>query len=178
MEQFILILIIGLISLINWVIQKSAEARERRKLEQQADRGEGIFAETEEEPVRRHAPVQEDREESMRRLMEALGLPGDAPEPRPAPRPQPRRAEPLFEAPPPLPGRERPPLTEVARMISPPPEPKPRVKKVESSYAIPTKQAAAPSQVRRILASPGGLRDAIVLSEILGPPKAFRIRGE
>ena len=34
--------------------------------------------------------------------------------------------------------------------------------------------AVSPSRIRELLGSPGGLRDAVVLSEILGPPKCLR----
>ena len=38
--------------------------------------------------------------------------------------------------------------------------------------------AVSPSRIRELLGSAGGLRDAVVLSEILGPPKSLRAREE
>ena len=75
MEQLVILLLIALISIINWIIQKSKEAREKRKLEKRAD-ATG-------EPVAKHEPAPDatGTETAMRRLREALGLPEDAPPP-------------------------------------------------------------------------------------------------
>jgi hypothetical protein len=35
---------------------------------------------------------------------------------------------------------------------------------------------ASRSRIRELLGSSGGLRDAVVLSEILGPPKGLRVQ--
>ena len=75
MEQLVIILLIALISIINWIIQKSKETREKRKLEKRAD-ATG-------EPVAKHEPAPDatGTETAMRRLREALGLPEEAPPP-------------------------------------------------------------------------------------------------
>ena len=38
MEQLVLLVVIGLISLVNWLMQKAAEKREQAQLERQAKR--------------------------------------------------------------------------------------------------------------------------------------------
>ena len=72
MEQLVILLLIALISIINWIIQKSKERREKRKLEKRAD-ATG-------EPVAKHEPAPDatGTETAMRRLREALGLPEEA----------------------------------------------------------------------------------------------------
>ena len=87
MEQLVILLLIALISIINWIIQKSKESREKRKLEKRAD-ATG-------EPVAKHEPAPDatGTETAMRRLREALGLPEDAPPPA-----IPKRAEPRERA--------------------------------------------------------------------------------
>lgn len=167
MEQLVIILLIALISIINWIVQKSKERREARKLEKHADStGESAKVEQAE-------PRASESETAMRRFREALGLPEEA-------------------APPALPKRvEQPP----AQRPSPPPLPRPARKPVvlhvpavrhreeRRAFELPHRigepivRAAAPkppSRIRELLGSAGGLRDAIVLSEILGPPKGFR----
>jgi hypothetical protein len=66
MEQLVILLLIALISIINWIIQKSKEAREKRKLEKRADAtGEPVAK-------REPAPDAAGTETAMRRLREAL----------------------------------------------------------------------------------------------------------
>ena len=87
MEQLVILLLIALISIINWIIQKSKERREKRKLEKRAD-ATG-------EPVAKHEPAPDatGTETAMRRLREALGLPEEAPPPVIPKRAEPKRAE-------------------------------------------------------------------------------------
>ena len=74
MEQLILILLVALISIINWIVQKSKERREQRKLEKRADAtGESLKGAPAESP-----PPETQTETAMRRLREALGLPEEA----------------------------------------------------------------------------------------------------
>jgi hypothetical protein len=184
MEQLVIILLIALISIINWIIQKSKEAREKRKLEKRAD-ATG-------EPVAKHEPAPDatGTETAMRRLREALGLPEDAPPPaipkRAEPeKVEPKRAERRAVAPPPLPDR-----------LAPPPLPRPekrpavvhvppvRRREEHRRFEFPhkigkpvlPKEPQQPPRIRELLQSQGGLRDAVVLSEILGPPKSLRER--
>lgn len=159
MEQLVLILIIALISFVNWLFKKSAELREKRKLERQTMEG-GALSQPESQP----APEEDrDPDESMRRLMEALGLPQDEPpppvirrEPNPPPLPQP-----VFEVTP-------PPVT-VPTPAAPPPRP------VRAAPVIVPTRRSAPSPLRELLASPEGLKKAIMISEILGKPKSLRL---
>ena len=174
MEQFVILLLIALISIINWIVQKSKEAREKRKLEKRAD--------TTGEPIAKREPdqpPQSQTETAMRRLREALGLPDEA-----APPIIPRRTEQEIPSPPPLPERPSPPaLPRPARkpvVMHVPPVRRTvehRVFDLPHRTFKPVAKAEAPtppSRIRELLGSTGGLRDAIVLSEILGPPKSMR----
>jgi hypothetical protein len=168
MEQLVIILLIALISFINWLVKKSAALREARKRQQAADKGESLRTDP--------GPPQPEAEPDvhMRRLREALGLPEEA-----LPPALPRRME---RIPPPL---EPPPLP-------PPPPPARRVvphvpvtvAREEHRFFEPHRigrpappkleVARSTSRVRELLGSAGGLRDAVVLSEILGPPRCLR----
>ncbi len=194
MEQLVILLLIALISIINWIIQKSKEAREKRKLEKRAD-ATG-------EPVAKHeaAPDATGTETAMRRLREALGLPEDAPPPAIPKRAEPKIGEPERVAPkrvepkkgerpfsPPLPSPER---------LAPPPLPQPERRPVVLHVSparrweehrraeflhrigkpLVPEAPEHPPRIRELLQSQGGLRDAVVLSEILGPPKSLRER--
>ena len=192
MEQLVIILLVALISIINWIVQKSKEAREQRKQEKRAD-ATG-------EPVAKDRPAPDMTETAMRRLREALGLPEDAPPPAMPTRAEPKRAEPeKVESE--RRGRkrvERPfpaPLPSPDRLVPPPlPQPErrpvgpsmPRLPRWEEHrrFAVPRKIAKTsvaeapkpPPRIRELLQSQGGLRDAVVLSEILGAPKSLRDR--
>jgi hypothetical protein len=182
MEQLVIILLIALISIINWIVQKSKEAREKRKLEKRADA-------TGEPMPKREAAAPDMTETAMRRLREALGLPEDA-EPPVIPKrvEPPRRAEPSKAEQP-----VSPPPAPPARTLPPPllkPETKPvllhrsparlweEFRRVEMHHRIAPplvhEPPKPPPRVRELLQSQGGLRDAVVLSEILGPPKSLR----
>ncbi len=159
MEQLILILIIALISFINWVIKKSAELREKRKLERQSFDGGETLQRTN-EPVPAEAQPA-DPDDSMRRLMEALGLPQE-------------------EAPPVIPRGEvaPPPIPELPRFVEPPviaARPAVVVPPVrQHRFATPTPPKRKLSPLRELLSSPDGLKKAVMLSEILGQPKSLR----
>jgi hypothetical protein len=156
MEQLVLLVIIGLISLINWLMQRSAQMREKRKLERGGLDGQVGPSIEVPEPAGR---PEEDPDESMRRLMEALGIPSVEEEPEPAP-------------PPPLPQVRR---GEVPQPVFTPPPPVvtvPRAR-VRPGLAAVVEQRE-PTRFRKLLSSKGGLRDAVVLSEILGPPRSLR----
>lgn len=189
MEQLVILLLIALISIINWIIQKSKERREKRKLEKRAD-ATG-------EPVAKQAPAPDatGTETAMRRLREALGLPEEAPPPVIPQRAEPKRLEaeriepkrgerhvpvpapsPDRLAPPPLPQPERRPI-----LVHAPPVPRwQEHRRFGSLHKIakpPLSEVPKQSpRIRELLQSQGGLRDAVVLSEILGPPKSLRER--
>jgi hypothetical protein len=193
MEQLVILLLIALISIINWIIQKSKEAREKRKLEKRADAtGEPVAK-------REPAPDAAGTETAMRRLREALGLPEEAPPPV-----VPKRAEPKSVEAERIEPKRVEPKKRVERPISPPlpspdrtvpptlPERRPALVHVppvrsweeHRKFGLLHKIAKPslpevpppPPRVRELLLSQGGLRDAVVLSEILGPPKSLRER--
>ncbi|MGC1480736.1 MAG: hypothetical protein WA771_09550 [Chthoniobacterales bacterium] len=76
MEQLVILVIIGLISLVNWLLERSAKHKEARRLEQRADGFDDESAAT--DVAERSGPHPD---EQRRRFMEALGLPVDDPEP-------------------------------------------------------------------------------------------------
>lgn len=189
MEQLVALILFALVSFISWSIQKSQEKRQERARQRRTDQGED-----EPEPIRRTSgqPVSES-EEAMRRLREALGLPDDE-EFEPAP---PRRAEPppivvveeerpvvferpVFEqrpvvAPPPV-VRERrpPPLPVPERSVVSTEAEGPRRKFTPARKVVAEVETVRPAlDVRALLNSPGGARDAVVLSEVLGRPKSL-----
>jgi hypothetical protein len=157
MEQVVILVIIGLISLVNWLIQRSAELREQRKLERNLQGiPEGNPFLPNDAPVAE--PPRKDPAEEMRKLMEALGV--DVEEGSPL------REQPVLPPKiPPLPAFE-PPL--------PLPKPKPPSAKrpVHKAAPLPAHPASALSATLR---SRSSVRQAIILREILGPPKAFRL---
>lgn len=166
MEQLVLLLIIGLISFINWLMQRSAKMREQRKLERAGgpDTLDGPnFSDVEESTE--VEPSVENPDESMRKLMEALGIPQDEPAPT------------SFQPPPPLPvPAERP------RLPSPsfdPARPKfaetpTQVRKGLGRSVAAVVERRETSRFRTLISSQAGLRDAIVLAEILGPPQSLK----
>ncbi len=167
MEQLVILVLIGLVSLINWLVQKSAEQREKRKAEAEAQGGGEL----------RQAPVREVRPEgadAARRLREALGLPDDEELPPPLPRME-RQVPPQFPDPiltetaqPFL--REAPALPTAAEAVPRTPS---RMAPVKAAPAAPAfVSRAEPSRFRALIATSAGARDAIVLAEILGPPKS------
>ncbi|HEY5954129.1 MAG TPA: hypothetical protein VIT18_07180 [Terrimicrobiaceae bacterium] len=185
MEQLVILLLIAAISLINWIVQKSKETREKRKLEKRADStGESLKGAPAEPPPEPEAEI------SMRRLREALGLPEAAEPPaipkRVEPPAQPRKPKKQATSPPSLPDEPiaPPPLPRPARkpiVVHVPPVHRPPEHHVfdfpHRTFKPAAKTEAAPrphSRIRELLGSPGGLRAAVVLSEILGPPKGVR----
>jgi hypothetical protein len=175
MEQLIILLLIALISLINWLVQKSSELRKARKKEQ----GSATKAES---SVPGGPPPQPEpeREISMRRFREALGLPEEAPPPA-----VPKRKEQPLPPPLPVPPPSAPsPATVVASHL---PVVKPKIVRAHTAHRFPEfphkigkpaaraiEPEAKASRIRELLDSSGGLRDAVVLSEILGVPKSLR----
>ena len=180
MEQLVILLLIALISFINWLVKKSAERREARKREKAADQGvESLPRQIPAPPLPEAEP-----EISMRRLREALGLPRDV-EPPPVPK---RVVEIEKPVPPPLPS-PRPvpakpviPHVPVVRAQAEPSQGEYRFIEMPRGFMKPVERkievAARESRIRELLGSSGGLRDAVILSEILGPPKGLRAQGQ
>jgi len=174
MEQLVIILLIALISFINWLVKKSAELREARKREQGAAKtGESLRSEP---PP---PPPEAEPEISMRRLREALGLPDEAQPPALPKRMEQRVPPPLVPPPPPSPPRRPPPARPVISHV-PVARAHEEYRFIEMPHRIGKpaapriEVAASTSRMRELLGSTGGLRDAVVLSEILGPPKCLR----
>ncbi len=151
MEQLVLLLVIAAISLVNWLIDRSAKLREQRRLQKEsANRGE---PDSFEEPPLPEASAREELEEHMRRVMESFGIPVEEPKP-------------VFESPAPVVVFEEP------AAAPPPPLPAPRATAPRRSKKATVAQRPRSPWVAR-LATSQGVREAIVLREILGPPKAF-----
>jgi hypothetical protein len=189
MEQLVILLIIGAISLINWLLQKSAEHKQRR-------RGGALPTPTTRDvelpPWEEPTPTPRDtggfsQEEQMRRFFEALGLP------------PPEQADhepvitPSFETePPPLPApvptprvSKKPRIPPVVFQESPAPEPaKPtlresrEMRELAEAFAANQRDAASTTGTqavfRNLLSNPHAARQAIILQEILNPPRALR----
>lgn len=179
MEQLVILVLIGLISLINWMVQKSGEARARRKTELQESEGEFPTAPEELRPV---ATRNEAREsgggDGMRQLLEALGV-----ETFPASPSSPALPTEKEPSPPEIPSH-RSSLVEMNDRFASHSlredemHKLPRVQRkapVKQRPKLPErKMRTRPKRIGSLLTAPGGLRQGILLSEILGPPKAFR----
>jgi hypothetical protein len=154
MEQLVLLLVIAAISLVNWLIERSAKLREQRRREKEAsNQGQPppVSSPSFPEPSPR-----EEIEDQMRRMLESFGLPVEDPKPLP------QKPEPVFVFEEPIAPQLPPP-----RPLAPPPRTALR-RGLEKSTPTRTHR---PWTSR--LGSPQGLREAIVLREILGPPKAL-----
>jgi hypothetical protein len=179
--QIVFLVIAGIVALVNWLRQK-AEEKAATNPPPTPRQGAGPVAENEAEAER------------MRRFMEALGLPADqVPKPRQRPAPA--------AAPPPLPARAKkqkrqkpapqqrveeihiPELrtNEVSEFQTQSAAVEFHTKSAEVS-AIPTERRAqaavaeapartAAEQLRKLLRSREEIRSAILLREVLGPPK-------
>jgi hypothetical protein len=152
MEQLVLLLVIAAISLANWLIERSAKLREKKRLQKESAR-DGQPEPAASEELAREPAAREELEEHMRRMMESFGFPVE-------------ETRPLQETPVPVVVFEQP--------VAPPPPPLPAVRPPGPRSSVRPSVARRPRSpwVTR-LASPQGLREAIVLREILGPPKAF-----
>lgn len=182
MEQFVLLVIIGLISLINWVMQKAAEKREQAQLEREAKRN--IYTQSAPAPAsgpaRREAVPSQD---PFKELMDALGLPSDQLPPPPVVRREVVVEEEEFasveDTPPPLPPRA--PEAKTPRW-QPPSIRRPDAKtaKLASAFAAvedkpePTYRG---SNLRDLLAGRDSQRKAVILAEILGTPRGLASAG-
>jgi hypothetical protein len=147
-------------------------------------------------PSQRTRPIASESEETdadrIRKFLEALGQPTTSKPPAPvAPRPTYQRPAvlphvgPMKSPLPPL--KTRPPESEpdwrlpheIIREGPPPPEPVPAIKTAAAEmYEIATqpnsKSAEAKIDITTLLRSTSGLRDAIILREIFGPPRSLQ----
>ena len=169
--KLVILIFIGLVSLVNKLIKRSSELREKRKLEQKRlgiPDGDPFHSQPEKEPTPPASPWPEvNPSAEMRKLMEALGLPMEDEPPvikrPPAPKPAP--------ALPPLPAFEKPkrPLRPAA------PPARVTAKQATAPSAAAAVTSRPPNPWATIVSSRQGTRQAIVLREILGPPKAFTL---
>ena len=148
-QQLILILIIGAISLVNWLIDKSAKQREKRRIESLENE---VQAPSHPHPVEPQQTKQ--KEDSLRDFMETFGFPLSV---EPASKPTPF-TPPTLE--PPL-----PPLSAVRQNLTPPPTPPIR-------HQVPRVSHQRSNRWASLLHSRGTTRQAMILSEILGPPRS------
>ena len=155
MEQLVLLLVIAAISLVNWLIERSAKLRERRRLQKDSAGRDPDAPPGGPSPVP-EASAREELEEHMRRMMESFGFPAEQPQPVLEKTAPPVVFEEPSAPPPPLRGPQ-PAARRPALRKSPP--------------AAPSTRPRSPWLQR--LGTPQGLREAVVLREILGPPKAF-----
>ena len=187
MEQLVILVVIGLISLVNWVMQKAAEKREaagqkrtvRREVKREARRN--VYTQPAPDPTARRAPAERD---PFKDLMDALGLPSDETPPGPVVAESDYFEEEEFSsleapAPPPLP---KPPSTTPrgrAAAWHPPArgaQPDEKMKQLASAFVA--LDDASPEtwrggNVRSLLANSSSQRKAVILSEILGTPRGL-----
>ena len=210
MEQLIILLVIGAISLVNWLIKQSAEARERKRQQGRVDRGEepSVLSEQKVPEESSFGPAsgkEEDPSESMRKLMEALGLPleEEPPKPvqpvrRPPPITPPELPKPAYREPerPPAPREvvadpyaQRPFVADPQRRsVRVEPEPEFAVSlesvmpastelhdwKRSAARGLEIGQETERRNIRKLLSAQSSVRDAIILAELLGKPKALQ----
>ena len=182
MEQLVLLVIIGLISLVNWVMQKAAEKRVQAKLERTAKRENRRSIYTQPPAPAPSAPRRGARpaQDPFKDLMDALGLPSDQlPPPPVVPRREVIEEEEFASveevAPPPLP---QPVVVKTPRWQAPAVRrPDEKTAQLASAFAAVEEQPAATahrsSKVRDLLAGRDAQRKAIILAEILGTPRGL-----
>jgi hypothetical protein len=176
MEQLVILIIIGLISLINWIIQKSAEAKEKAQAKRKADQGGASFQP--DASLQREEEQTTDPGEGMRKLMEALGVPMEEEVRRPAPRasqPPPLPEETFIQSHRPVIVEEEQPRPVRRPVVMPQASSVRRVRErkkadlVEVSRANPAQEA-----LKKALGSKDSLKTAVILSEVLGKPRGLR----
>ena len=186
MEQLVLLVIIGLISLINWVMQKAAEKREqagqkraeRREIKRESKRN--VYTQPAPGPV--HRPVRRasgPTQDPFRELMEALGLPADQLPPPPVARREAVVEEEEFasveDTPPPLPEprvETRTPRWQPQTVR----RPDAKMAQLASAFvAVEEKPASVHrgSKLGDLLANRDSQRQAVILAEILGTPRGL-----
>jgi hypothetical protein len=146
MEQLVLLLIIGAISLINWLIEQSGKRREQRRFEAERARREAEsspYQEPAPSPVSIPEVHKSEPQQEMRRFLESFGIP--------------------------MPEEVAPEILTPAPAQTPAPAPAPRtiVRKLKPT-------SSKPQQVQLEIKSPAALRQAVVWREILGPPRSLQ----
>ena len=188
-ENLLFILLIAMAALLRLLATKAGEAKKRQKTE-----GESTITPKIGEPIKR-VRVESDQER-IRKFLEALGQPTTAKPPPPiVPRTgiPPRPVAPV--QPPPIPTarnvltRRKKQMVEPTKFLAAAPtfehhetasarELPASIKSPVEPYAIETESKAKVGRigidVARLLRPPTGLRDAIVLREIFGPPRSLQ----
>ena len=183
MEQLVILIIIGLISLVNWVMQKAAEKREaaqtkrveKREVKREARRNIYTQPAPAAPPVARRTAGPRD---PFKDLMDALGLPADELPPPPV-----VRREEVFEeeefasveetAPPPVPA----PAVRTPRWQPPSvTRPDEKTARLASAFAAVGEKSAPSyrgSKLHDLLATRDAQRKAVIFAEILGTPRGL-----
>ena len=186
MDQLVLLVVIGLISLINWVMQKAAEKREQAKLDR-AEREAGKQSVYRQPSPQKRVAGRRSRspqQDPLKDLMDALGLPAETVLPPPIAQRSAPEAEEEFasleEAPPPIPRSA--PVAEKPRWQPPSiRRPDEKMARLASAFAAKEKKSATekslPLSVRAMLSDRTSKRHAIVLAEILGTPRGLAPAG-
>jgi len=186
MEQLVILVIIALVSLVNWLMQKSAEKREargerkvaRRETKRTTRRNIYTQGPAETPPAERPRPVPAGGKDPFQELMDALGLPADEAAPEPDFFPEgaefiPHGQEP---APPPLPEPVVAPARAAVRKQPKPKRPDRRTTELASAFAASGEepgQTYRGASVRDLLAGRDSQRKAVILTEILGTPRGL-----
>jgi hypothetical protein len=188
-ENLLFILLIAMAALLRLLATKAGEAKKRAQKSDQRSRTTPQVS----EPIRR-APVESD-EERIRRFLEALGQPATSKPPPPIVPRTDLPPRPLAPVQPPIPTARnvlarrkrqiaeptkfpaRTPISE--RHEAPPPRELPAsIKSGVEAYAIDTesktKAARTGTDIATLLRSAAGLRNAIILREIFGPPRSLQ----
>ena len=187
MEQLVILIIIGLISLVNWVMQKAAEKREaaetkrteRREVKREARRN--VYT----QPAPAAPPVAHRRgaeRDPFKDLMDALGLPSDQLPPPPVTAGEVFQEEEFASmeepAPPPVP---EPVAPKQPRWQAPSVQrPDEKTARLASAFAAVGEKPASTyrgSNLRDLLASRDSQRKSVVLAEILGTPRGLAPAG-
>lgn len=176
MEQLVLLVIIGLISLVNWLMQKAAEKREAAERKRAAKREEGrnIYTRGAPPTPRPVAPRTPAGGDPFKELMDALGLPSGEPPPPVVVREEvPAEEFASLEEPAPAP----PAVPRTPRWSAPPvPRPDEKTARLASAFAAGGEKpdsAYRGSRLRELLAGRDAQRKAVVLAEILGTPRGL-----
>jgi len=180
MEQLIVFIVVGVIAFFNWLIKKGAKGGSTGGALPPFPRGQ----------IPRQAQTQtsQSEEERLRKFMEALGVPNVATPPKKITRspqiPQQPRIQPPFkkEFPKPVvsPTVSTPPPVPVAQVVEPAPSTwetsapaTPDVPIVDIQVPVGSVSSNA-VDFKSLLRSPSSLRTAVILKEILGPPKSLQ----
>ena len=178
-HQLIVFIVVGVIAFFNWLIRKgNAKGGTGRELPP-FPRGQ----------IPRQTQTTQSEEERLRKFMEALGVPNVSEPPKKIARPPQIPQQPRIQPP----YRKEFPKPVVPKVSTPPPaplpvpqvvEPQPPVWETPASATpdIPVVEIAGPvstersnaADFRSLLRSPSSLRTAIILKEILGPPKSLQ----